>query len=146
MCETKPLGCNLYLKKQDSWGTIKRTLVHELIHCIMWQKFYFDLRSGKPTFFADIFADELMTSTVECMVVGLKPGQKICRDALDYAINDAANRLRRTDNRNKLVKALIPFFDEYRNKLKHKKSNILLERENILNRLPSLLPKTISFV
>ena len=26
MCETKPLGCNLYLKKQDSWGKLSERL------------------------------------------------------------------------------------------------------------------------
>jgi hypothetical protein len=30
----------------------------------MWQKFYYDLKTGTPTLFADVFADELIVSVV----------------------------------------------------------------------------------
>ncbi len=143
MEETKPLKFSLYLNKSDTWKDIKPTLVHELIHCLMWQKFYFDLRTGKPTFFADVFADELMTSVVECLVLGRKPGYLTCNDAIDYALDEAVARLSTTDRREKLVKALMVFFKEYSLKMKRKESNILKERELVLGRLPSLLPESI---
>jgi hypothetical protein len=109
----------------------------------MWQKSYFDLRTGKATFFADVFADELITSVVECLVMGRRPGYGTCNDAIDYALDETVARLSSTDRREKLVKALMEFFKEYRLKMRHKESNILKEREKVLGRLPSLLPETI---
>jgi hypothetical protein len=143
MEETKPLECNIYLRKSDTWRELKPTLIHELIHCLMWQKFYFDLRTGTPTLFADVFADELMVSVVEYLVMGRKPGHATCNDAIDYALEEAVDRLSRTNRRDILVKALMEFFKEYQVKMKRKESNILKERENVLARLPSLLPETI---
>jgi hypothetical protein len=144
MDETQPLECNLYVRKSDSWRDIKAPLVHELIHCLMWQKVYFDLRIGKPTFFGDVFADELMASVVECLVLGRKPSYDTCDDAIDYALEEAVARLiEDTDDRKKLVEALMVFFEEYRLKMKNKESNILKERERVLARLPSLVPESI---
>ena len=143
MEETKPLECNIYLRKSDTWGDIKPTLIHELIHCLMWQKFYFDLRMGTPTLFADVFADELMVSVVSSLVMGRKPGRGTCSDAIDYALEEAVDRLSQTDSRDILVGALMEFFKEYQTKMKRKESNILKEREKVLSKLPSLLPETI---
>jgi uncharacterized protein YjaZ len=103
MVETNPLELDLYIRRSDTWNDIKGTLVHEIIHCLMWQKFYFDFRTGKPTFFADIFADELMTSVVECMVLGRKPRPKTYEDAIDYALDEAIDRLSRIEQHQKLV-------------------------------------------
>jgi len=143
MEETKPLECEIYIRKSDTWRDIKPTLVHELIHCLMWQKSYFDLRTGKATFFADVFADELVTSVVECLVLGRKPGYGTCNQAVDYALEETLARLSVTDRREKLVKALVVFFEDYRLRIKRKESNILKEREKVLGRLPSLLPEAI---
>ena len=143
MDETRPLECNIYVSKRDTWRDIKAPLVHELIHCLMWQKVYFDVRTAKPTFFADVFADELMASVVECLVLGRKPSYDTCDDAIDYALEEAVARLIDTDEREKLVEALMGFFKEYCSKMKHKESNILKEREKVLGRLPSLIPETI---
>lgn len=143
MEEIKPLECEVYIQKSDTWKDIKPALVHELIHCLMWQKSYFDLRTGKATFFADVFADELMTSMVECLVLGRKPGYRTCNDAIEYALEETVTRLSLTDRREKLVKALMVFFEDYRLKIKRKESNILRERERVLGRLPSLLPDAI---
>ena len=109
----------------------------------MWQKSYFDLRTGKATFFADVFADELVTSVVECLVLGRKPGYGTCNQAVDYALEETLARLSVTDRREKLVKALMVFFEDYRLRIKRKESNILKEREKVLGRLPSLLPEAI---
>lgn len=143
MEETKPFQFNLYVTKSETWRDVKGTLVHELLHCLMWQKFYFDSRMGKPTFFADIFADELVTSVVECMVLGRKPGKKACREAVDYALDEAIVRLSRTDRREKLVLSLVEFFAEYPRRVRRRGSNVLKEREKVMNRLPSLLPEAI---
>jgi len=84
-----------------------------------------------------------MVSVVEYLVMGRKPGYATCNDAIDYALEEAVDRLSRTDRRGILVKALMEFFKEYQSKMKRKESNILKERENVLIRLPSLLPETI---
>jgi hypothetical protein len=143
MEETKPFQFNLYVAKSETWRDVKGVMVHELLHCLMWQKFYFDYRVGKPTFFADIFADELVTSVVECMVLGRKPGKKTCGKAVDYALEEAIDRLSRTDRREKLVEALVGFFAEYPFRIRRKGSNVLKEREKVMNCLPSLLPEAI---
>jgi len=142
MNETKPLECNLFLRKGYTWTDVKAVLIHELIHCLMWQKFYFDLRTRKPTFFADVFADELMACVVECLVLGHKPSYQTCDDAIDCAIGEAVYRLSETDERGKLVRAL-GFLEEYCSKMKNKESNILKAREGVLGRLPSLIPEKI---
>lgn len=144
MEETKPLEFNIYIGRSDSWKDTKRTIIHELIHCLSWQKFYFDYRTSRPSLFADLFADELVTSIVECMVIGYKPGPKSCRDALDYAMDDLSDRLKNEDRRRRLATVLMQFSEEYQRKIKRKESHILKEREEILNRLPSLLPETIT--
>lgn len=143
MEETKPFQFNLYVTKSETWRDVKGTMVHELLHCLMWQKFYFDSRMGKPTFFADIFADELVTSVVEFMVLGRKPGKKTCSEALDYAMKEAEERLSRTGRREKLVTSLVDFFAEYPLRIRRRGSNVLKEREKVMNRLPSLLPEVI---
>jgi hypothetical protein len=143
MEETKPFQFNIYVNKNETWRDIKGTIVHEIIHCVMWQKFYFDSRISRPTFFADIFADELVTSVVGYMVLGGKPGKKTCRKAIDHAFNEAKERLSRTECRQKLVKSLVDFFAEYPSRIKRKGSNVLKERERVMERLPSLLPETI---
>jgi hypothetical protein len=143
MEETKPLLFNIYLRKSDTWGNIKPTLIHELIHCLMWQKFYFDFRTRTPTLFADIFADELLASVVECLVLGRKPGPRTCKDAIEYALDEAIDRLSKTDKRQKLAAALVKFTREYKRKIKHRESNIIKEREEVLKKLPSLLPESL---
>jgi hypothetical protein len=51
----------------------------------------------------------------------------------DYASEEAVARIiEDTDEREKLVVALMVFFEEYRLKMKNKESNILKERENLL--------------
>ncbi len=77
MIETKPLLLNVYVRKSETWKDIKGTLIHEIIHCLVWQKYYFDYRTKNPTFFADIFADELITSVIERIVLG-KKSRKEC--------------------------------------------------------------------
>jgi hypothetical protein len=144
MDETKPLECNIYMGRSDTWRELKAPLVHELIHCLMWQKLYFDRRTGKPTFFADVFADELMACVVERLVIGFKPSYDACYDAIDAALGEAVYRLSETNQRGKLVKALMEFFDDYISKVGKKESNILKERENLLDRLPSLIPESIT--
>jgi hypothetical protein len=143
MDEAKPLECNLYIRKSDTWRNIKTPLVHELIHCLMWQKYYFDLRTRKPTFFADVFADELMTCVVECLVLDRKPSHDTCEGAISYALDEAVARLSEPEQCRHLVQALMKFFREYRLRIKNKESNILKERENILIKLPSLVPRAV---
>ncbi|MFQ6116119.1 MAG: hypothetical protein ACE5NG_18820, partial [bacterium] len=65
MIETEPRKLTLYLRKNDSWKSVKDVIVHELIHCLMWQIYYYDLRRREVTLFEDYFADELLASLVE---------------------------------------------------------------------------------
>jgi len=144
MYGTKPLECKLYVRRRDIWSNVEAPLVHELIHCLTWQKFYFDQRWIRPSFFADVFADELMTSVVECLVLGRRADYRTCNRAISYALDEAAVRISKTGQCEQLVKALMAFFEEYRVKMKNKESNILKEREQVLRALPSLVPVSIN--
>lgn len=136
---TRPLRVNIYLRRSSTWRTVKSTLIHELIHAIIWQNYYFDYRRRNPTLFEDYFADELITCIVEQIVLGKKPSRKICREALNYAISETKFRFKHEDLR-KLTKALVEFAEDYKRRVK--RSDILNERKRLL-KLPSPLPETI---
>jgi hypothetical protein len=141
MSETEPLTLNVYLLKNDTWRAMKGTIVHELIHCLMWQKYYFDERTSAPTLFADIFADELITSVVEVLVTHKKIGKGTCKHALTYAAEDAARRLTDYECESSAIGSLIWFFEEYRKRISQG-STILKERQDILKYIPASKPRT----
>jgi len=143
MKETEPLRLNIYLKKRSTWRTVKSTLIHELVHCIMWQTYYFDYRRRNPTLFEDYFADEMITCIVEHIVLGRKPSRKICREAFDYALSETKLRLARVEHPQKLARSLIEFTRSYKSRIRSRKSSILEERPRLLRELPSPLPETI---
>ena len=39
MVETNPKRINLYLSRNSTWGSVKSVIIHELIHCLMWQAY-----------------------------------------------------------------------------------------------------------
>lgn len=136
---TRPLKVRIYLRRNSTWRTVKSTLIHELIHAIMWQNYYFDYRRRNPTLFEDYFADELITCIVEQIVMGNKLSRERCREALNYAISETRFRFKHEGLR-KLTKALVEFAEAYRRRVK--RSDILNERKRLL-KLPSPLPETI---
>jgi hypothetical protein len=143
MVETEPLKLNVYLKKRSTWKTVKSTLIHELIHCIMWQTYYYDYRRRNPTLFEDYFADELITCIVETAVLGKKTSRKICREALNYALSESKLRLARVEHTRKLTKSLVEFARSYKSRMRSRKSDILKERARLLRELPSPLPDSL---
>jgi len=143
MIETEPLRLNIYLKKRSTWRTAKSTLIHELIHCIMWQAYYFDYRRRNPTLFEDYFADELITCIVEQIVLGRKLNRKMCREAFEYALGETKLRLARMEHSQELTKLLVEFAGNYKNKIRSGESSILTERKRLLQELPSPLPETL---
>jgi hypothetical protein len=140
--ETEPLKLNIYLKKRSDWKSVKSTLTHELIHCIMWQTYYFDFRRN-PTLFEDYFADELITCIVEQLALGRKLNRTVCREAFDYALSETNLRLARVEHSRKMTKSLMDFAASYRSRIKGRKSDILGERRRLLQELPSPLPEEL---
>lgn len=143
MAETEPLKLNIYLKKRSTWKTVKSTLIHELIHCLMWQTYYFDFRRRNPTLFEDFLADELITCIVEQLTLGRNPNRKICREAFDYALGETDLRLKRIQHSKRLTKSLVEFVKGYSSRIRRRGSDILKERQRLLKELPSPLPEKL---
>ena len=143
MIETEPRKLTLYLRKNDTWKSVKDVIVHELIHCLMWQVYYYDLRRREVTLFEDYFADELLASLVEKTVLGTKLTRKQCVEALDYAMSEMKLRLGRKKHHKKLIGSIIEFMKRYQQRVRRKRSNILRERSLLVSELPSPLPITL---
>jgi len=145
--ETDPKRVNVYLSSESNWGSVKSVIVHELIHCLMWQAYYYDLKRRKVTLFEDYFADELLTSLIEQLVLGRKLNRIRYDDALGYAIDETRKRIiglkRRKKQYRKMVKSLRDFLRDYRKRVRGKESDILKERRKLLLELASPLPPNL---
>lgn len=147
MIETNPRRINLYLSKKSTWRSVKSVIVHELIHCLMWQAYYYDLRRREVTLFEDFFADELLTSLIEQVVLRRKLDRINYGEALDYAVSETRQRIiglrKRKKEYRRMIKTLRDFLKDYRRRVRDKKSDILKERLRLLSELPSPLPPTL---
>jgi len=147
MVETSPRRINIYLAKDCSWRSVKGVIVHELIHCLMWQGYYYDLRRREVTLFEDFFADELLTCLIEQIVLGKKLDRIDYGEALDYAISETRDRIiklrKRKKEYRKMINALRGFLRDYLRNVRSKKSDILQERRRLLLELPSPLPSIL---
>lgn len=143
MIETEPRKLTLYLRKKDTWKSVKDVIVHELIHCLMWQVYYYDMRRREVTLFEDYFSDELLTSLVEKIVLGTKLTRKQCVEALDYAMSEMKLRLGRKKYHKKLIDSVMRFMKRYQQRVRRKRSNILRERRRLIRELASPLPSTL---
>lgn len=143
MIETEPRKFTIYLKKKSTWKATKDIMVHEMIHCLTWQVYYHDQRRSETKLFEDYFADELLTSLVEKLVLGKKLTRNQCVEALDYAMDEMKLRIGRKNHHKKLVDSVMDFMKEYQRKIRRKRSNILRERHLLITKLPSPLPNTL---
>lgn len=150
MVETNPKRINLYLSRNSNWRSVKSVIIHELIHCLMWQAYYYDLRRREVTLFEDYFADELLTSLVEQVVLGRKLNRIKYGEALEYAISETRQRIiglrKRKKQYQKMIKSLKEFVKDYQRRVRSKKSDVLKERRRLLLELPSPLPTSLDDV
>lgn len=142
---TEPSKISIYVKKRDTYSKLKSTLCHEIIHSLMWSRYYYDNRRKPASFFADVFADELVTTLLEEEIMKGKPERIDFEWALDNACSETSARLRnlkRTEDYEELLDALKDFFRQCRKSIK-KGSDILKERERSLNEILSPIPSTL---
>lgn len=142
MAEMQPERVNLYLRKRDTWASVKGVLVHELIHSLLWAKYYYGRRRKETSFFEDIFSDELLTSLLEQMILKSRVD---AREALDYAlscVNERLRHLRKREEYGVLLTSWREYAETYRTRLRG--SNALLERKRILHSLKSPLPARLN--
>jgi hypothetical protein len=89
-----PTKITLFVKKKDMYRpTLKSTLCHELIHSLIWSNHKFDQRRTGASLFADIFADELLTTMLEELIIKGVMGKVDFKWAFDYASQETFNRL-----------------------------------------------------
>jgi uncharacterized protein YjaZ len=147
MIETNPRRINLYLGRKSTWRSVRAVVVHELIHCLMWQAYYYDLKRREVSLFEDYFADELLTSLVEHVALRRSLGRIDYHGALNYAISEVRQRIiglrKRKKEHRKMVKSLKEFMKEYQRRVRRGESDILKERRRLLLDLPSPLPPTL---
>jgi len=138
MAETQPDRVNLYVRRRDTWASMRGVFVHELIHSLLWAEYYYGYRRKETSFFEDIFSDELLTSLLEQMVLKSKVN---AREALDYALSCVSERLRHLRKREDygvLLESWKEYAETYKRRIRE--SNALLERKRILESLKSPLP------
>lgn len=142
MDETEPCKLILYLGRNETWKSAKAIIVHELIHCLTWQVYYYDLRRREVTLFEDYFADELLTSLVEKIVLGRKLTRRQCDDALNYAMSELKLRLGKGKRHRKVIDSLMDFMKGFQSRIRTKETDVLRERRLLINELASPLPST----
>lgn len=142
--EDNPLEINLFLSKNDNNETLKELLIRLLTHSFIEQQYEFHFRMREQTLFEDILADECLTAVVSLMVQGKKLGRANCAKVLDEAIAETVFRLSQKAPREKLVDVVYGFFQEYPNKIKNQKIDILENREEFIAQLLKFLPKNVN--
>jgi hypothetical protein len=142
---TEPNKISLYVRKGDTYANVRSTLCHEMLHSLMWSKYYYDNRRKPVSFFADVFADELITTMFEQAIVRGKLKRADFEWALDNACSETYARLKnlkRTNDYDELLDTLRDFFRECRKSIR-RGSDILKERERALDEILSPIPLTL---
>ena len=130
-----PSKITLYVKKNQSYLNLKYNLCHELIHSICWCNIVFDGRRTATSFFADYFADELLTTILQAYIIKGKITSGDYEWALDYARDGACTkleRLKKSQHYGTFINELEIYFACYRRDIKQRKTNALLERQRML--------------
>ena len=139
---TKPTRIQIFVKKKDRYPTLKSTLCHELIHSLMWAKYYGDKRRRAISLFGDLFADELLTTMLEELIMKRKMNDVDFEYAFDYAREETyiqLKNLKRTKRYNELLEELKAYLKEYKKAIREGK-DALKERKRILQDISSPLP------
>ena len=135
-----PSRITLYVKKRTRYLDLKLTLCHELIHSLCWCNTTYDGRRTATSFFADVFADELLTTMLEHHIVKRKLSKEDYEWALDYARSvtcEKLKNLKKSKNYEDFIDELNVFFTDYKKDIKNGKTNILLERQRMLRDIMS---------
>ena len=100
--------------------------------------------------FEDYFADELITSLIEPIVLGRRLDRINYDEALDYAISETKRRIiglrKRKKQYRKLINSLKDFLKDYQRRVRSEGSDVLKERRQLLLELPSPLPVSLEDV
>lgn len=142
---TKPTRIYVFVKKKYRYSDFKPTLCHELIHSLMWARYYLDGRRKIASLFADIFADELITTILEEFIIKGKMSDIDFGSALDYAREEAyvwLKNLKRMEGYDRLLDELKTYLKEYRRAIREGK-DVLQERERMLQFISSPLPLSL---
>jgi hypothetical protein len=137
-----PLEISIYISKADNINTSKELLIRMLVRSFIWQQYEYRFRNREQTLFEDILADEYVTAATTLMVLGRKLGRVNCAKALEQAIEETVYRLSQKQAQTKLVDLMYNFFQEENLKTK-KRPNITEHREELVQKLLTLLPKTV---
>lgn len=141
--EENPLEIDMYLTKNDNIAHMKDVLVGLLTHSFIEQMYEFHFRVREQTLFEDILADECLAAIVTLMVLGKKPVKANCAKALDQAISETVFRLSQKTARGKLLDEMYNFFQEYPDKIRNQRIDILENREVFISKLLRFLPKDV---
>lgn len=143
LADDNPIEINLFLTKSDSPDTLKTLLVRMLVYSFVQQQYEFHFRMREPTLFEDILADELVAAKTSLIVMGRKLGRANCAKALDQAIQQTVYRLSKKQAQNTLIDMAYSYFQDYPAN-KKQKVDILTSREELIEKLLELLPKTVN--
>ena len=113
---TEPSRISLCVKKKATCKALLSDLCHELIHCLLWSRYYFDNRRKRVSFFADAVADELIITLLEETIMKGSFRKIDFKWALDYARDQTYLTLRNLKKSkgdyDKVVKELKVFYRE----------------------------------
>lgn len=140
-----PSRISLYVKKKDRYSDLKSTLCHELLHALMWSCIRYDYRRAAVSLFADIFADELLVTMLEELIIKGKLREVDFESALDYARRETISRLKnlkRERDYETIIEELKTFLKDYRKAIRQG-SNALKERQRALRDISSPLDPSL---
>jgi hypothetical protein len=129
-----PDRITLYVRERDRYLDLKKTLCHEIVHSLFWSNTKHDERRTMTSFFADIFADELLTTMLAAYVIKGKLTGRDYEWALDYARKDTCAKLeslKRKSDYQHILGELKEYFRTFRKSIKNG-SNALIERQRVL--------------
>ena len=139
----EPARLSLFVNKEDTFKSLFSILVHELIHSLLWSRYYFDKRRRQISFLADAFADELLTTLLEEIVMKGNFREIDFEWALDYARDETCQKLknlkRSRDDYEIVLKEIKLFFKGCRQAIRQG-SDALKERDHALCEIASPMP------
>lgn len=130
---TRPTEITVFVKKKDRYRqTLKSTLCHELIHSLLWSSHKFDQRRAAVSLFADIFADELLTTMLEELIIKGTMNRVDFKWAFEYASQETYSRLeslkKTKEDYNSVLAELRLYLRSYRSSI-GRGSNALRQRQ-----------------
>ena len=135
----KPNEITLFVKKRHRYSNVKSTLCHELIHSLCWCNTKHDQRRTVTSYFADMFADELLTTLLETYIIKRKMTRTDYEWALDYARDGICRNLKNlklSNNYQHVVGELEAYLKCYKKEIGNG-SNLLLQRQQIVTYIRS---------